>query len=118
MPSRGFKSMPDTIKTTTPSENTDDQVVDAVTSGLRAGIHTIHVTDEEDGIDYDVALARYAQEAGLPGHTVAFPRRPAPTPNYFATPFPPNVVTEADAIPGEDDFRPRWVTVVAVDDTD
>jgi hypothetical protein len=110
--------VPDTIKTTTPYENTDDQVVDAVTSGLRAGIHTIHVTDEEDGIDYDVALARYAQEAGLPGHTVAFPRRPAPKPPYVAVPFPPKVVTEADTIPGDDDLRSRWVTVAAVDDTD
>jgi hypothetical protein len=32
--------------------------------------------------------------------------------------FPPKVITEADAIPGEDDLSSRWVTVAAVDDTD
>ena len=76
--------MPDTVHTTTPTENTDDPVVDAVTSGLRSGIHTIHVTNEDKRM----------------------------------TTFPPKVTTEADAIPGEDDLRSRWVTVAAVDDID
>jgi hypothetical protein len=61
-PSRGFKSVPDTIKPTTP----DDE-------------------------------PRYNDLLNL---------------------FPPKVVTEADAIPGEDDLRSRWTTVAVMDDID
>jgi hypothetical protein len=70
-PSRGFKSVPDTIKPTTPEP----------TSTFVPPIP----------LSWDAKLDM---------------------------PFPPKVITETDAIPGEDDLSSRWVTVAAVDDTD
>jgi hypothetical protein len=91
-PSRGFKSVPDTTKPTTPDENTNAAIINAVNTGVRVGIHTLRVSHPDAPF---ISLIR-----------------------KHATPFPPKVTTEADAIPGEDDLRSRWVTVAVVDDTD
>jgi hypothetical protein len=87
--------MPDTQKHTTSDDDTDNALLRVLMEGVVQEL--ISIRDDAEATDRSRARAAILLIK-------------------YATPFPPKVTTEADAIPGEDDLRSRWVTVAAVDD--